>query len=308
MFEKTSLLFIYCITPAHLGSGQALGVIDNPIARERHTEHPMMPGSGLKGAFREHLEGLWGNDGMVTRLFGPESSGSDYAGAISFGDAQIIAFPVRSLKSAFVYAVSPLTLARLKRLATITGIPVDWSAPEVPSGQCLVRNDQLLQNDKLVLEAFEFIHKKDEAMGKIADWLLEKALPKEEALDFFREKIKKDTVLLPDDAFSYFVRNATVVEPHVRIDNDTGTAAEGGLFYTENLPPEAILVAPVFASRERTKNGSDKLEAQAVMQSVVNGDNGKKGLQNALVQIGGDATTGRGQVILNFIVKKEATT
>lgn len=52
MFEKKVPIFIYCVSPVHMGAGAAIGVIDNPIQRERHTEYPMIAGSGLKGAIR----------------------------------------------------------------------------------------------------------------------------------------------------------------------------------------------------------------------------------------------------------------
>lgn len=37
MFEKHAAIFLYAVSPVHLGTGQAIGGIDNPIQRERHT-------------------------------------------------------------------------------------------------------------------------------------------------------------------------------------------------------------------------------------------------------------------------------
>lgn len=306
MFETARIMFIYCVSPVHMGAGQAIGVIDNPIQRERHTNHPNMAGSGLKGAIRHHLEGLWEDKLFVARLFGPETDASDYAGAVSFGDAQLVAFPVRSLRQAFVYAVSPVTLARLKRLAALSGVAIDWSVPEIAPDHALVANERVLNDNKLVLEAFEFAATESPEIQTIGKWLASNGLPQageKDAHKHFREKIEKDLVLLPDDAFSHFVENATVVEPHVRIDDDSGTAADGGLFYTENLLPESLLVALVFASVERLpKNGKreDRMSAVDIMALLTNGQEGKRALDGALIQIGGDATTGRGQVVLHF--------
>jgi CRISPR-associated protein Cmr4 len=72
----------------------------------------------------------------------------------------------------------------------------------------------------------------------VARWLADNALPTGDAHAFFRDKFAADLVLLADNDFTWFTKNATVVEPHVRIDNKTGTASDGGLFYTENLPPK----------------------------------------------------------------------
>lgn len=301
MFEKTRLLFLYAVSPVHMGAGQAIGVIDNPIQRERHTDHPMMAGSGLKGALRHHLERRW-DKAEVARLFGPESNASDYAGCVSFGDAQLVAFPVRSLRRGFVWAVSPVSLARLKRLALLAGCEVGWNVPGAGAEQALVVEAGVLNQGRLVLEAFDFAATESPELQTIAQWLADNTLPPGPAHEHFRKKIASDLVLLPEDAFSHFVRNATVVEPHVKIDNSTGTAAGEMLFYTENLPPESLLVSPVLASVERTsKKGrnDEPMPAKQVMQTLVTG-NGKPGLDGALIQVGGDATTGRGQVVLRF--------
>lgn len=230
MFEKSKALFIYCVSPVHAGAGTALGVIDNPIQRERHTDYPMIASSGFKGAVRHHF---WSqlDDGMrkdkanlLNRLFGPETDASDHAGAISFGDAQLVAFPVRSVKRAFVYVTSPTALARAARLLNLTGTLVDWTIPDVKTGHCRLLNPQLLTDQKLLLEAFDFVVQTplplpDQNLHPVAEWLAENALPGIDAYTFFRDKLATDLVLLPDEEFGYFVRNATVVEPHVRINN-----------------------------------------------------------------------------------------
>ncbi|HEY8386102.1 MAG TPA: hypothetical protein VIK82_07785, partial [Porticoccaceae bacterium] len=70
-------------------------------------------------------------------------------------------------------------------------------------------------------------------------------------------------------------------------------ADDGGLFYTENLPPESVMIAPLMASKTRT--GKDDLPAEAVLAQI-------KGVIHAKpLQIGGDATTGRGLVVANVV-------
>ena len=129
-------------------------------------------------------------------------------------------------------------------------------------------------------------------MGAIADNLSRRALSDGEAYAFFREKLKKDLVVLSDTDFAYFSENATLVETHVRINAETGTAEDGGLFYTENLPPESLLVAPILASKPRTgKKEDNEIPAEAVLSQI------KGALDGKLLQIGGDATTGRGLVV-----------
>jgi len=291
MFQQQKALFVYCVSPVHMGAGTALGLIDNPIQRERHTEYPIIAGSGLKGALRH---GLGWTNGDIKTVFGPETNeSSEQAGAVSFGDAQLIAFPVRSPKRAFVYATSATALARAARLLNIAGIEADWKLTSVPEGQCKIVNPDLLAGQNVALESFEFTAQVDPNLRKVSEWLADNALPEGAAFQFFREKLRDDLVLLSEEDFAYFVRNATVVEPHVSIDDVSGTAKDGGLFYTENLPPESLLLAPVMASQERKKDG---LNAEQVMELLTTGN----GIDGRQIQIGGDATTGRGQVILKI--------
>ena len=253
MFEKTTAVFLYAISPVHMGAGQAVDVIDNPIQREKHTNHPCFAGSGIKGAVRHSYTALGGTKEDIDRLLGPDSNSNQlHAGAISFGDAQLVALPVRSLKGCYVYATCPQALARAQRLLQLTGKPAQWPPVQVNDGECLFANPALLSGDKLHLEAFEYSAKASNELAKIATDLAQRALPEGEAQQFFRDKIASDLVLLSDTDFGYFAKNAMLVEPHVCIDEDTGTAKEGKLFYTENLPPESLMIAPLLASQTRT--------------------------------------------------------
>jgi CRISPR-associated protein Cmr4 len=143
----------------------------------------------------------------------------------------------------------------------------------------------------LHLEAFEYraVEGDHAALKKIAAALAQQALPEGDAYTFFRNKFMNDLVVLSDTDFGYFAENATLVEPHVRIVDETGTADGGGLFYTENLPPESLLIAPLMCSRTRT--GKEDKEAESVMAKI------KTLIDGKLLQIGGDATTGRGLVV-----------
>lgn len=296
MFEKKSALFLYAISPVHMGAGQAVDVIDNPIQRERHTGHPCFAGSGIKGAVRHSFKALGGDETLITRLLGPDAGSSDlHAGAVSFSDAQLVALPVRSLKGGYIYATCPQALSRAQRLLSLTGTTTNWPALSVQEGQCLLANPALLSGDKLHLEAFEYAAKVSEELAILAEDLSGKVLPASAEYSFFRDKLKSDLVVLSDTDFAYFARNAMLVEPHVRIDPETGTAKDGGLFYTENLPPESILIASLLAGQTRTGKKEDALDAEEVMHTMTRLLDGK------LLQVGGDATTGRGLVVANLV-------
>ena len=296
MFQKQAAVFLYAVSPVHVGAGSAVGVIDNPIQRERHTRHPSFAGSGIKGALRHGFEALGGDPNLVNRLFGPPSDHGDlHAGALSFGDAQLVALPVRSLRGGYVYATCPQALARAQRLLTLVGVPTRWAIPSVEEGRCLITNPALLSEGKLHLEAFEYTALVSKSLPELSQDIAAKAIPAGEAYTFFRDKLAQDLVVLSDTDFAYFSEHAMLVEPHVRIDEKTGTASSGGLFYTENLPPESLLLAPLMASATRSGQ-AERLEAADVMRYM-------KSLieQRPLIQIGGDATTGRGLVMAKVV-------
>lgn len=311
MFEERGLMFLYALSPVHMGAGQAIGVVDNPIQRERHTNHPIFAGSGIKGSLRDLFE-MKKSKVLTVRVFGPEASASDHAGAVSFGDAQVVLFPVRSLRESYAYVTCPTALGRLKRAAEVCRVSLDWVVPQVEGDDhCLVGSGErkLLvaggEQARLVLETFEFKAKPNDEVAKIATWLADKALPEDGAYAYFREKVKRDLVVLTDTRFKYYVENATSVEPHVRIADESGTADEGGLFYTENVPPEALFVSVVLVSQERVKKGEGKGEEknnkEKPMRSKEILEHLREALHHQVVQIGGDATNGRGLVTVSLI-------
>lgn len=295
MYQQQASLFFYTVSPVHVGAGQAIDVIDNPIQREKHTGHPCFAGSGIKGAVRHSFEALGGHKNEINSLLGPESTSGDlYAGAVSFGDAQLIAIPIRSLKGGYVYATCPQALARAQRILNLSGVKTQWESFQLAEDKALFCNSDLLSaNNKLHLEAFEYEAQTSETLKAIAEDLAEKALPSKQEYQFFKDKIAQDLIVLSDTDFAYFAEHGMLIEPHVRIDSDTGTAKDGGLFYTENLPPESILIAPLMTSK--TRGGAESFDATEVMlkmQLVIN---------EKLLQIGGDATTGRGLVVTKVV-------
>ena len=310
MFEACKVVFYYAVTPVHMGAGSAIGAIDSPIQREVHTQHPMFAGAGLKGALRHHFTQNWPRtvekkpNPLIARIFGPDTNASDFAGALSLTDAQLVALPVRSLKGGFVWVTSPVALARAKRLAELAGVPVNWAIPNVTDNQALLASNDLLTNGTLILEAFEFKPAEGDCQA-IADWVAANAFTAQN--DYFAGKLKNGLAVLTDADFTHFARHAMVIEPHVRINDESGTADDGGLFYVENLPPESILAGLAQASIERYKKDSRKddspalLSAGAVLNAVFQDDETCPGIAGKPLQIGGDASTGRGLVLVKTV-------
>jgi len=66
------LLFVHALSPLHAGTGQGSGVIDLPIAREKATGLPFVPGSSLKGVLRDACPKEW-----QTKIFGPDTGNAE---------------------------------------------------------------------------------------------------------------------------------------------------------------------------------------------------------------------------------------
>jgi len=298
MFDRAAILFLYTETPLHAGSGTSLGIVDLPIQRERTTGYPMIQASGLKGCLRDAVDR---NAQKVEIVFGPDTQrASDHAGALSVGDARILLFPVRSLMGVFAWVTSQNVLARFKREAEMAGLSVNWDpiGPEPTDKRTafVASGSLVIANEKVVLEEFAFTAQTNNEVKAIAQWLKDKALPAGDEYAYWRDSLNKRLVILPENAFRDFVQLSMEVIARVRIDDAKKTVERGGLWTEEHLPSETLLYATLFASKPRAPSPpADLQDAQAVLRFVKDAIDGKR------LQLGGDATVGRGIVKVRFV-------
>lgn len=308
MFETAQMLYLYVETPLHAGTGSSVGVVDLPIQRERHTKYPMIQSSGIKGKLRaEACEKLEKKDDKhrdkkIKIIFGDDSlGGSKYAGAISPGDARLLLFPVRSLVGVFAWTTSIHALARFKRDLEAAGKTVEWNLDNLSDHDKAWTVDavSVCAGDKVVLEEFAYVHRQHEDVETIAKWLAENALPqaptdpaKADEYSYFRDKLKKHLVILPETDFRDFTQFATEVVTRIKIDQEKKTVQDGALWTEEHLPSDTLLYTPLHATRPReTSELFDS--AEDILKEV-------RTLGLDRLQLGGDETVGRGIVKLHF--------
>jgi CRISPR-associated protein Cmr4 len=296
MFKAATILFMYLETPLHAGSGTSLGVVDLPIQREKHTGFPMVQASGVKGAIRAHARDVLGPNAEsdIGLVFGPEGGNSDYASTLGFTDAKLLLFPVRSLAGVFAWTTCPSVLNRLRReLAIANGDTLpDIPTPDVE--QALVPEQPgVLIDQSVVLEEFTFAAQRDAAVSVLSKWLANHALPDGGEYSFWAQQLEQNLVVLPDNAFRDFVQLSTDIVARIRIDPDKGTAASGGLWYEECLPPESVLWTLTMATDPRGSNGGSTVQTAG---DVLNFLTGRIFGQASRMQFGGDETIGRGLV------------
>jgi CRISPR-associated protein Cmr4 len=278
------LMFVHALTSLHAGTGQGVGVIDLPIARERATDLPLVPGSSLKGCLREKYRG-------EVELFGEkEGDGKDRAGMLQISDARLLLLPIRCLGASFVWTTSPYVLRRLHRDAQSAGLAAGMPPiPDLADGDASVASgDSLVEvngEKRLVLEELDFAVKVEATAW--SQWLGERIFPNDadpSASDWQRE-FKKRFAIVDDKSFHHLARFSTEVNAHVSIDQDTGTVKTGGLWYQESLPAETVMISVL---RTEARNGSP-IDPDAKLKSI---------LHEQSLQIGGKATTGQGMVRL----------
>ena len=289
-----AILFIHALTGVHAGGGTALGVVDLPVQRERHTDWPLIPGSSLKGVLRAACNRVSGKDPdqcpAVLAAFGPPTgNASEHAGAVTLSDARILAFPVRSLRGVFAWVTCRSVLVRLSRdLAIVGGDGLkekDIPDPARNRAACPAGSPLVTEGRNIILEEFEFSC--DRATSSVAEWVAASAVEDSGT----RRRVKEHLVVLHDDDFTHFARHATEVVARIGLDYDTKTVRSGALFYEEYVPAETLFYSLVLCrksySRQHPATGAEILEWL-------------RSRQVQYLQIGGGETVGKGICRVRF--------
>lgn len=338
MFDNASIAIMYAVTPCHAGSGSALGVVDLPIQRERHTNWPMIQASGVKGAFRANFDRFAQNnlqsekigegqrkdfELLTQRIFGTDSysyhdekdkdennkpkkklvdGGPSFAGSLSVSDAKILAYPMRSNVSPFVWITCPSVLKRFARDLEIAGktyfdpsvftneVKDDNVVAVALTGKENFKSDKKDEKKSVLLEDFEVIVN-DSSISEF-----------EKIKDYF--KYAERLLLVSDDVFNYGVTDCTQIMAQIKIKAETGTTEDGSLRYQEELPSDTIMYTVVHWGDSKnildSKNEQEpdimkkKLEAETIKEFIT-----KRVIRNH-IQIAGDETCGRGIFLLSW--------
>lgn len=298
MLNEASIVIMYAVTPCHAGSGSALGVVDLPIQRERHTNWPVIQATGVKGAFRSNFEkfkGVKQIDVTTESIFGTSDGGSSnggWQGACSMSDAKILAYPMRSNVAPFVWITCPSVLKRfvrdLEAADRISGI--DSTVFTMEERKAVSLGSETMSGSVLI-EDFEVeVQSKDGIKTEFDKITAE--FKKEES--FF--KVAERLLLVSDKAFNYGVTDCTQIMAQISIDQTTGTTVDGSLRYQEELPSDTIMYSVIYW--DETKDEKNKKTAKDVRDSVIN-------VVGSYIQIAGDETCGRGIFKLDWYNPEE---
>lgn len=260
-------------TCLHPGSGQTAGAIDLPVAREKTTNFPVIPGSGLKGALRDFAEQFSAD---ADSLFGQPDS----AGIIAVTDARLLLLPVRSLNTHFMWVTCPYLIERYRRDCELAAISTPLSellSVELKEGQAAAENRS---HTHLYLEelSFEII---PTDLTALADALF--PLIKHDPV---RNRLKNSLVVISDDEFSYFASHCLAINARNKLENKTKTSKN--LWYEETVPPDTLFYALLI-----TRPGEQHNQAIKTVTELFE--------KRPYLQVGGNETVGQGWCAISFI-------
>lgn len=279
---KKCIFHLQNLTALHVGTGQGVGVVDLPITRSKATNLPIVPGSAIKGVLRDELKEKFSLDSKYINILFGKDKDADHAGAVAFGDANLLILPIRSFAGTVAYATCPYILRQYKR-----DIGNDLTAPPSLNGTAHTANNSVLtlQDNKIALEDLDIDSKQCNTADSWAKFIAEQLYPDSVAdASKWRNEFVKRFVVLPDNIFSFLADTATEIRTRIRINRQTRIVQDGALWTEENLPTETVLWGVLGVSQSRNKEHKQSAEELAKLLPKEEID----------IQIGGKHTVGRG--------------
>lgn len=269
---NSALLGMLAETFVHVGTGQVVGAVDLPVARESATGYPFVPGSGVKGAMREQAETSQHGSINVDAVFGQ----ADQAGALLVSDARLLLLPVRSLQGSYAWVTCPYLLERFYRDLLRAG-----QSPNEELAKVTVDEGKYLGElgDKLFLEERSFV--KVSAVSPEVLQSIQAIIYHEPVAN----RVQNQLVVLHNNDFAWFALYGLAVQAHNVLNEHKQST---NLFYEEALPPDTLLYC-VLSERGDALN--------AVKESFG---------QYPYLRLGGNETTGQGWLVTKLLPAEKA--
>lgn len=287
--NKKAILTLVTESPLHPGIGQNVGAIDLPIQRERHTQFPYLPSSSLKGALRSTLPL---DEKIKEAIFGADlRSSSHFAGAISFSDMKLLAFPVRTLTGIFRWVTSPIIINRLQRDLDLLGI--EWTnqiSLNMKNTEVMV-SESYTGPDKIIIEDLMLDVKKNPLIDVVSNLIASICLTKD-VQKASNEKLKKDLFILNESTFAYLLQYSTEVVARNVLDEEKKTS--NNLWSVEIIPRDTLFYSLIIVSEGKSEEAFDT-------DTLLNEFSDK--VSDTYIQFGGYETIGYGWCATDFITQ-----
>jgi CRISPR-associated protein Cmr4 len=261
-----NLVYLYLLSPLHTGGATQEGNLLG-IARESHTNLPYVPSSTIRGKVRsitpdDERNQLWGN--TIDDVTGSSEDTNLTQGSLWIGDASILWLPVPSLSHGVVWVSSPMLLQRWARLnGTTGGVPEPYSN-NFAKGKPVYLKDAILKSETLKLTS--------EPTSKLESWI-----PQSDVASIDR------ALILPDQHCATLIQMSLWRQVKVKLDEHK--TVDGGFRYEEAIPPDTLMYFPWGVTSQAKTQAQDSLTQ---FKKILT--------DNAVVQIGGQESLGRGFV------------
>ena len=310
---KGAVLLAAALTHLHPGAGRSPGVVDLPVIRDPHGIF-FVPGSSIKGSLKTMLARkrncIKEDDGRIDcsrcrdtccLLGGEVGEGSEAPSALSITDLYPLLVPLPSLDRGFVYATSPLLVARAKSIVEAAGV-------EGPL-KTLVESISSIAGRAASEDRIVFYGSGDTVTVGVSRFRVESVdtstlnLDSEEIVGLLRSlhplfeaySLRDRLIVVNDALFPVLLDRSIVRVTRVRLDRQSKTVGEG-LWTEEYIPHATVFLGAVFDTGYRGKKYCDGiLEAKSdAIEKLVSllGGSGREA-SFALV-VGGKESIGKG--------------
>lgn len=304
MNQYQGILLIRCKTAMLPGSGEGHDFIDRAVQRNVLTGTPYLQGSSKKGSLlnvaREKIKDAQTRDA----LFGKEGK-DGHQGCCPVTDAEVLLFPVASLRGGYAWAASVSGLAGFAETLRDTGadakdslagkIEVLFRRARLRDEECLVPKvsgnpcplgikDGLDNSYHLALNGLVLKGIHDENLASITTILAHMVFSDDSAMMSF---MKSRIVIVGEDAFKILINTGMQKEASIQILK-TGVTKPKSLRYSEYIPAGAVLASTECVKRPRIA-GTTQQEAWEALRTLFGTPTSP-----ARHRFGADETTGKG--------------
>lgn len=273
---KSAIVGWLAETPVHPGTGQNVGAVDLPVAREAATDYPVIVGSSMKGALRDKARYMEGSAGKtespaIKHIYGSK----DAAARVSVSDARLLLLPVRSLTTHFRWVTCPYILERLQRDFGRLGIATNIPKLELNQGEAFVLTPEEGEQT-LFLEELNFDTRTNDSLKSVAE-----AITPLIYHSSVQERLAKQLTIISDKDFSYFAKHGLAINARNELDDGKKSI---NLWYEESLPADTLFYSLLISVEEKDLQQVRELFAK-----------------QPYLQVGGNETTGQGWLAAAWI-------
>lgn len=288
MAITSTILALQTISGLAVSTGEGTSFIDLPVTRDVITNWPNIPGSSLKGVLRDAFEHASGTTSCVNDIFGRpvgERGDPGQAGAVAFGDALLVAFPIRSLTGTMLWVTCPLAIRQWRTLAKYTGsvAPPALASDDQPTTETILLPDSgtsVVYDNHVYAEDMVLLASQSDTATTIASTF---------AVAMFTDEDEQADMILHfgivhDDVFTHLTETCTDVRARIAIEDTTGTVASGALWWEETVPSGALFLVPLGVINHKKARDLDGTTISKHLDTVL----------ARTIQVGGGASTGNG--------------